>query len=286
MGVTQNQLARRSDHLGSSDMATLFGLNPFQTQYDLWLEKTDRLDKGLPDKPWLEAGNDFEPIVLKKAARELGVLRKNQYRSLKGEGIPLASHVDAIALDYDGAPVEAKTNGLFWPTQEQWGEPGTDEIPDRVMIQCQVHLACTKASLCFVPALFWGLRFSMYQVEADLTIREMIFKRAISWWQKHVIEDVAPEGEVSLEKVRLVRREPEKSVPVSTDVVKLWRDCAAAASAAEKAKENALAEVLKALGDAEAGICSIGVVTYKLQHRAAYSVEEKDFRVARFKKSE
>ncbi len=286
MGITPAQVERRRSHLGSSDMATLFGLNPYQSEYDLWLSKTGQLETGGSDAPWLQAGTDFEPLVLNKAEAVLGRILRNQYRSAKDEGIPLATHIDGIAVERGGRPVEAKTNGLFWPTTEQWGEPGTDQVPDRVMIQCQVHLKCAESDLCYVPGLFWGLRFALYEVPRDDQMVAMICDRATEWWQKHVVGQTPPDSQVSLEKIKLVRRETGKAILLPADATPLvaaWREAVAAETAARKAKEAALAEVLKALGDAEEATCPLGTITYKSVHRDAYTVEASDYRTARFK---
>ncbi len=167
MGITAFQRQQRRHHLGSSDVATLFGLNPFQSQYDMWLEKTGQLEPDQSKKECLDTGNEFEPIILRRAQMVLGPLKRNQYRSAKRLGLPLGANIDALALEHGGRPVEAKTSGLFWPVKEVWGEEGTDQVPDRVSVQSHVHMITTDTDLCYVPALFWGLRFSMYEVPRD-----------------------------------------------------------------------------------------------------------------------
>jgi putative phage-type endonuclease len=282
MGITAIQLERRKGHLGSSDVGTLFGLNKFQTQYDLWLQKTGQLE-GEKERPWLDLGNEFEDVILKRAARSLGTLRKNQYRSAKDEGVPIACHVDAIVVD-SGRPVEAKCAGIFWPIAEVWGEPGTDQVPDRVMIQCQVHLLCTGADACHVVMFGWGMKYSEYLVPRDEAMIEMICAKAQEWWKIHVIGNVAPTGNVSLDVVQRVQRH-EDCVVIPDAPIATWRAAAKAKSIAKKAEQAALAEVLKLMGKANEAACSLGTVTYKLEHRDGYVVEAQTYPVPRFKKA-
>ncbi len=40
MPITNRQRKLRQDHIGSSDMAAILGVDPWRTAYDVWLEKT------------------------------------------------------------------------------------------------------------------------------------------------------------------------------------------------------------------------------------------------------
>lgn len=283
MPITARQKQQRKHHLGSSDVATLFGLNPFQSQYDIWLEKTGQLEEDTTTKPWLEAGNDFEPIILNKAAKVLGKLQRAQYRSAKKMGLPLGANVDALALEHGKRPVEAKTVGLFWPVDEAWGEPGSNEVPDRVSIQCHVHMITTDQDLCYVPALQWGLKFAMYEVGRDEGMVSLIKNIAAEWWDRHVVGMTVPEGTPSIEIIKRVKRTPEKAVTVAAELVERWRRFSAAEGKVRKMKEAAQAQVITALGDAEYGTCELGTVSYLLHQQSGYTVASKSYRSAHFK---
>lgn len=284
MPITAKQRTNRRNHLGSSDVAAICGMSPFQNAYDVWLEKTGQLDEVEQAKPWLDSGNEFEPIILKRAERALGPIRKNQYRAAKGLGFPLASHIDAIVTE-TGRPVEAKACGLFWPVQEEWGEPGTNQVPDRVILQAQVHLIVTGKDICHVPAMFWGLKQELYLVERDGEMIGQLTEYLRRWWQEHVVNREPPEGTPSLEVIRRAKREPGKAVPIGDEAVARWRRFAAAETKIRKMKEAALADVLAGMGDAECATCALGTVTYRQEQRSGYTVEPSTIRVARFKKA-
>jgi len=283
--ITAYQREQRRRHLGSSDVATLFGLNPFQSEYDIWLEKTDQLQPDENRKACLDTGNEFEPIILRRAKERLGALKRNQYRSARRLGLPLGANVDALAVERDDRPVEAKTSGLFWPVSEIWGDEGTDQVPDRVNIQAHVHMITTDTDLCYVPALFWGLRFSMYEVPRDEAMVTMIKDRVCSWWQKHIVEGVAPDGSVLLEVVKRVKREPGKIAKVCEQDVARWRRLVSLQTRVEKAKEAMLAKILQQMGDADVGRCLLGDVSIVTSQREGYVVEPKLSRTARFRKA-
>jgi len=234
MPITKAQRARRRKRLGSSDIAAIFGLNRYATAYDIWLEKTGQLveeDEG-GGKAWLDLGNDFEPIILDRASRLLGPLKSNVELEAPG-GLPIGSNVDAIVID-TGEPVEAKMCGVFWPVDEEWGEPGTDQVPDRVNIQSHVHMICTDKPVCHVPVLLRGLRQELYRVERDPDIEDMIKKQAVTFWEEYVLKKCPPPDSLpSIDVVMQRKREAGKKVTIPQDVAERYmiaRDLASGAA--------------------------------------------------------
>jgi putative phage-type endonuclease len=284
MPITEHQLQQRRHHLGSSDVAALFGLNKFASQYDIWLEKTGQLVPEPATKEWLALGNEFEPIILARAEKELGPLKKNQYRSAKDRGLPLGSNIDALVIE-TGQPVEAKTSGIWWPVEEVWGEPGTDQVPDRVLIQAHVHMICAEADLCHAPKMGWGMRQDMYEIPRDEDMVRQICDYTTEWWQRHIVERREPEGTPRLETVKRRIREAQTSIEVPVELIQKWRRAVKLCTRVEHLKEQALANVLAALGDAEIGTCPLGTVTYFAQQRNGFVVQPKVSRTARFKEN-
>ena len=311
MPITEEQREQRKTRLGSSDIAALLGVDHFSTAYDVYLEKTGKLEPEKKDvKKYLEAGNIFEGGVLDEAERLLGRLDRgidNQGLTVMADlPVPVGSIIDARVLEPSngdasvGDPVEAKTAGLFGPLVEEWGEDGTDEVPDRIIIQDHVHMLCTGAKVCHTPTFLGGRGFVMFRVKRDEEVIETIKKAAIEFWNEHVLADVEPKGVLpNIELIARIRREPESIVDVPDELVQTWLDTTAERLAAEKADKAAKKELLAALGIAEAGKCSLGLATYLSQSRSGIDSkklkEEKPeiaskyatlstFRVLRFKK--
>jgi putative phage-type endonuclease len=297
MPITEKQRALRRGHLGSSDIAAIFGKDPFKTAYDVWLDKTGKLPPQ-DENEAMFAGSMFENGVLSFAEKKLGRLKRNQYRAARD--LPIASNIDALAVD-SGNPVEAKTAGLFGPLKENWGEENTDEVPDRVILQAHAHLICTGAQLCHIAAFIGGRGFVLYAVSRDNELVEIISERAAKFWQINVKGNIPPENSTpSLAIIKHATRIPDTVCGVSDDIVNRWLDAKASVSMAEEEKENAEAVLLAALGTAEAGTCSLGTVTYfeqssnrldttrlktEMPDLAAQFTKKSTSRVLRFKKS-
>lgn len=299
MPITATQLEQRKSRLGSSDMAAILGLDPRRNAHDIYLEKTGKLEEADAPSEAMVAGTMFEDGVLTYAENQLGKMTRNQFRSAKDRGIPLGANIDAILVG-SGIPVEAKTAGLFGPIREVWGEAGTDEVPDRVIIQAHVHMVCSQTELCHVAAFLGGRGFVMFVVPRDETVSDVISTTAVQFWDKHVIADVPPDGLMpQAATIKRIRREPESTVSIEDKLVQDWLFAKEQVKAAEAVKDEREVAMLTALGQCEGGICSDGLLTYfaqsrssldskaiKAEHPEIYDryVKTSTFRVARFKK--
>jgi len=268
MPITATQLEKRKERLGSSDMAALLGLDPFRNAYDVWLEKTGKLE-GQETNQAMDAGTMFEDGVLQYAEKELGKLTRNQFRSAKDRGIPLGANIDALLVG-SGIPVEAKTAGLFGPLRDVWGEAGTDEVPDRVIIQATVHMICSLTDMCHVAAFLGGRGFQLYTVQRDATIVDVVSETAVNFWNKNIIGDTPPDNTLpSAQSIKRIRRQPETVVSIDQALVDAWLTAKDFAKAAELVKDEKEIALLTALGDAEGGQCYGGLLTYFSQNRTS-----------------
>lgn len=303
MPITAIQRALRRNHLGSSDMAMILGVSPYGNAYDVYLDKTDRLEPEQREKAWLEAGNLLESGVLKWAEGELGAIRTEQEDGSalfrKAQGFPLGSHADG-ERECNEEPVEGKTAGIFGPILEPFGEPGTDELPDRIIIQAHVHMLCWEKDICWVPVLLGGKGFVMYHVKLDSVIMGEIQDKSLEFWEEFVEKDTPPPDVMpSYPIAKRMKREPGKTVPIETVLVVNWQNAKESVKLAKDIKEAAEAEMLAALGDADGGQCDLGLLIYLKQCRRTVKAKElkeeypdiyakfenvSEFRVARLKK--
>lgn len=267
MPITQNQIEQRKKHLGSSDIPALFGLSPWATPVDIWLEKTGRLEPEDEEKQkqWLERGRIFEAPVLDIAEAELGKLRRNQYR--RANGYPIGSHTDAIVVA-NGRPVEAKTVGYFAPQKEQWGQEGTDEVPDYVLLQSMTHLICTKAEACHVVAYRSGTGAGFWIVKRDEELIRIIIGEAGDWWSKYITADIRPpDSTPSPDILKRRKRQPNKVISIPDELYGSYVAAAAKAKEAQAEADAIKTQITDALDDAEEGECTQGRVTYYAQSR-------------------
>lgn len=259
MPITEKQREQRLKHIGSSDVAALLGCNPWQSTYDLWLEKSGKAD-GFAGNKYTEVGSALEVSVLNEAEKVLGKLVRNQYRSRPD--LHLGANIDAILVD-EQVPVEGKTGGLFGPLSDEWGAAGTDDVPDTVIAQCHAHMICMDAYRCYVMALLGGRGFVLYIVPRHETLVELISEKTVDFWEQNVLKDIPPTDLPTTDVIRRIRRQPNKTVDVDPELVAEWLKAKEVSKTAEKRAEDAQRALLAALGDAEGGNAGeLGSVTY------------------------
>lgn len=275
--ITNEQRIARRGYIGSSDAAAILGLDPWRNAADVYWQKVGEAD--VPPNPAMEAGNKLESVVLDYAEKELG--RELLRDVFNASDIFCANHDAIVARHPEG--VEAKTSGITGPGfNDQWGEAGTDQIPEHVVVQCQHQMFVANLQLVWVPVLIGGRGFQIYKVDRNDELIGAMQDRLRQFWVDHVVAKVPPEGILaSLDVIRRVKRVPDKVAQVPVNVMDRWLNCKQAAKESLDEKERAEALLLTYLGDAEAGDSLAGRVTYYAQKRAAYEVKESSYRVLR-----
>jgi putative phage-type endonuclease len=285
MPITEEQRLRRRDHIGASDIAAINGLSKWANRYDIWAFKTRRYDGDKSSKP-KDAGNYFEPAVLDWAESGYGlgpIERDPKKLTVPYKEWPvIESNLDGILIS-TGEPVEAKTTDLFFPSNEVWGDEETDEIPDRVILQGQTQMICTETDMCYVPAFIGGRGFTMYRVKRNKDVIDMILENAHDFWENHVLKDIPPDEIPSMAIIKKMRREPKSVTIISDDLVREWLTAKEKHLIAKKEFQEAQRRMLGTFGDAEAGECGLGTVTYFTTKQKGYTVEPTEFRTPRFK---
>lgn len=65
-------LAARRSGIGGSDIAAICGLSPYQTPYDVWLDKLGQGEEVDPNSPGIYWGTVLEDVVAREYAQRTG----------------------------------------------------------------------------------------------------------------------------------------------------------------------------------------------------------------------
>ncbi|HEX5244370.1 MAG TPA: YqaJ viral recombinase family protein [Tepidisphaeraceae bacterium] len=281
--ITAKQRQLRSQGIGSSDAPAILGMDPFRNAFAVWADKTGR-DPGFDGNEATRRGNHLEAGVLNWAQEQLGGITLKRNVFIKHPDRPLLVNLDACFGDApEGFIVEAKTTN----DPDEWGDEDTDEVPERVLVQTHHAMLVSGYRRAYVPVLlpaFKRLEFRMYRIERNDDLAQAIGDRCEEFWNEHIIADVAPpESMPAMDVLKRLRRTPNKSVAVDDALVDALIVAKAAAKQAAEDEERAMAKLVLALGDAEAGEYSGGVVTYMQSRRKGYTVEPATYRQLRIK---
>ncbi len=274
--LTPEQQARRVGYIGSGHSSALLGFNEYQTVYDAWAQITDKLPP-LKPSPAMRAGLILEGAVIDWAEEELGVKIEREVDCFAGSPLHVGpdycgAHLDGLFYDGD-APVvvEAKTSGIYaFLDKDEWGEANTDQVPERVVVQCHHHMLCSGASLTVVPALIPPKGFRMFRVERDDQLIEAMLDIYHHFWTNHVLADSAPEDSLpSVSTVRKIHRLPDITTSIDAKVVTALEEARQAAKDAKDRADMCLQELGAALGQHEVASFTGGLLTFKADKRGA-----------------
>lgn len=298
MSLTREQLAIRKQRLSATDLGAIFGVNPYKTAADVQFEKLyEMADLEESDALWL--GNVLEKPIIDRTARELGLVIEYPMPTVVSATHPLlCATPDAgcalVAMRQDRG-IESKTNGLIsgFP-EEGWGDPGTDEIPDRHKVQTMCQMAVMPNwEFVIVAAVVARMGYVRYEVQRSDYREDIdsILEIAPRWWKKHIVDQdpcTDKDGNPiypSLETLKRVRRVSKSPRDVPTHIVSAYLAASQAAKEAESKKELTKAALLACIGDGDAAaVGEFQVATYHEQKRKEYTVAASSYRVLRMDK--
>ena len=190
--LTADQHARRKQGIGASEVGAILGLSKYKTALDVYMDKLG-LTEPSEDSEAAEWGHRLEPVIAQKY--------QAQYPGVLLEECDTRAHPDhpwALAtpdrLAYDAVEewlVEIKTREDR--TAGEFGEPGTDQVPHDVLVQCQWQIFVTGKRRCDVALLVNGRRFSVYTIPADRDLQTSLRDQVQDFWLNHVLAQVPPD---------------------------------------------------------------------------------------------
>lgn len=283
MTLTQAQQRIRAKHVTASEVPALFGEDPYQTAGDLWLLKTGRVPVISRPNEASDIGLMIEDSLIRWAGDELDVKvsRRNPLR-VHTDGILSCTH-DALVVN-EPVAIQAKTAGILNPfaSRDSWGEAGTDQVSNRVNLQCQAEMAVSDLDRVFVPAMIGGRGRLLYIVQRSEIIVEAIICRAREFWMAVEADERPVDWVPSLDVVKRLRREPGTVKAIDTKLVETWRTNKELAKKFKEAAEESEAKIRADIGEAEAGECDLGQVLRQQISRKAYTVKETTYEQLKF----
>ena len=199
MGDMATFHAERLTGLGGSDIGAILGLNPWRTPYQVFLEKTGQAEP-FTGNLQTRFGSYAEEFVAREYCEQTGRQVQRFNPMLRHPTAPLIGHVDRLVVP-EGAKrashrqeirtdlgLEAKTASAFATGRgTEWGESGTDQIPESYLVQIAAYQALTGCPKWDLAVLFGNTEFRIYHLQRDLELEAMILDEASRFWTDHVL---------------------------------------------------------------------------------------------------
>ncbi len=163
--------------IGSSDASAVLGVNPWKSEYQLWLEKTGELEpEDLSDNMAVRVGTEIEDVIARLAAEEMGWTIQNRHQVLQHEEHDwMTANVDREIIDHpDGVGVLEVKNTSVRLKDEWFGSEGSEIVPARTIVQVHHQCAVKGYDHAWVAALIGSHDLQIRRVPIDDELIERI----------------------------------------------------------------------------------------------------------------
>lgn len=312
-------LAERRKGMGGSDIAAALGLDFYitpegvkryrKTPYQLFLEKTGQADDEVKNVDAIRRGNFLEAAALRAYAARMQPAKMEAAIPHGAEGGWRRGNQDGRATYSDGtrAVVEIKTCSK-WLFDKEWGEPGTDQVPDKAL--CQGHwygnldnshrIDFAVVIMPDDPDKVLGRtadevlevsRLEVYSALRNADVEQGIIEGAQRFWKEHVLTLMPPDCEPGTDDVDLRYPQTAKDTqrPLTKDMLEKLRVYHSLGTLTKEMGErrNRLRDELLIFAGVCEALCDANgspLVTMKTGTRAGYTVEPTTTRTVRMTK--
>lgn len=174
-------LEHRRMSIGGSDAATILGLNPYNSPYSLWCEKTGKvIPEDISDKEAVRLGNDLESYAADRWMEATGKKVRKCNSIIRNPDFPFAhANVDRLVVGED-AGVELKTSSS-WDVAKQCRD---GKYPDRYYAQSVHYLMLTGAARWHVGVLCFGVGFFEFTIERNQAEIDALASAEKAFWEQ------------------------------------------------------------------------------------------------------
>lgn len=286
----ENWLTARRTGIGGSDVASVLGLNPWRTPYDLWMDKTGQVPHG-EENAAMHFGTILEQVVADEFVLRTGkkVRRDNQMHRTGKDNFQIAN-LDRVVVGED-AILECKTANAF--RADDWGESQEDEIIANQVVtehkiplyyetQIQWYMGVCQKSKAYLAVLIGGQDFRIYCIAFSQTIYASLVEKCQAFWFENVVANVAPKP-INIEDVKkLYAKDNGEMLEASNEIATAIGEYKTKASQVKSLKKelDSLQNIIcTALGEAQGFLIGGQIAaTYKTCQRKAYSVAASSYR--------
>lgn len=173
--------------IGASEIASVIGINPHQTSYEVWLVKTGR-SKGFEGNSATQRGHELESRA------------RARYELFHLEDMPPATIVhpkfDIVRVSLDGRSLDGKkVLEIKCPGEKNHQIAVGGKVPEHYVPQVQYQMAATGADECDFFSYFEskaGPTHALVNVKANTEYQGYLVNKALEFWENFVVKNIPP----------------------------------------------------------------------------------------------
>lgn len=258
-------IEQRRHGIFATDAAVVTGRSPFDGPFTKFAELQGTTAPKIATDA-MEWGVLLQPVVGQAWARKHGKkVRACPWTYWLEDGI--GSHYDFDVVGTHDI-LEVKTASAY--AQRDWGEEGTDQVPEAYAIQCQHEIMCRPGiERCHLAVLIGGQKLRSYVVERDDEMIEDLL-RIERRFLANARAGIAPEMDGSEAATNYLRGLSPRDngerwdLPETVEeIATAYLAAAASVESAEEQKASAGNKLREAMGDRASGAGKLVKVSYK-----------------------
>jgi putative phage-type endonuclease len=225
----QDWLRERKNYLGGSDLGAIAGLNPYRTALDVYLDKTSD-DIAEDTNSAMRWGTLLEDVIAKEYAQVTGydvevepnTIYHPKYKFL---GANIDRWVDRW-VNNGTHILECKTAGFT--KAKQWGDSGTDQIPESYLIQVAYYAAICDVPKVDIAVLIGGQDFRIYTYERNRELEDKLIKIACNFWYNQIEKRIPPKCVNTKDTFNLFPQSNYHEIVAESNILDKWEQLKAA----------------------------------------------------------
>lgn len=180
-------LQARTQGIGGSDVSAIAGLNKWKSAVQVFLEKTQAIEKEDIQSEAAYFGNILEEVVAREFSKrtDLKVQRRNAI--LQHPEYPwMLANVDRLIVG-EKIGLECKTASEY--LKKEWED---EEVPAAYLLQCQHYMAVTGYEAWWIAVLIGGNKFVHKKIERDEELIQYLIDIEKDFWLNNVEKNEPP----------------------------------------------------------------------------------------------
>lgn len=260
----------RHNYIGGSDAGSIIGLNPYNSAFALWAEKTGKTE---PFKGNISTrtGTLLEDLVAKLFMEETGKKVQKLNFTIVNPAYPFAcANIDREIIGED-AILECKTTNNFVTIKSF----KSGEFPEQYYTQVVHYMAVTGVKKVYLGVLSECRDFRVFELDRDEDEISALMAAERDFWENHVIADVAPPADghkATSETIKDLYAEDDGDTADLTVCFDLFERRKALKDQADSLKgqiDELDNQIKLVMGNASKGTCGRFSVSWKLQNTSA-----------------
>ena len=274
-GSHEEWLKIRKGYIGGSDAGAIIGLNPYNSAFSVWAEKTGQTPE-FEGNISTRVGTYLEDLVAKLFMEETGKQVQRMNFTLVNPDYPWAcANIDREVIGED-AVLEIKTTTSFGAIKKF----RSGEYPEQWYGQMVHYLAVTGAKKAYLAALENNRELRVFELDRDEEEIKALMDAEREFWNEYVLTKKTPpvDGHSATSEAikKIFSEEAGDSMDLSSfmDVLRQRKTVCEQIENLKKEKEGLENKVKVVMGSSPKGTCGTFNISWKLQNTSGLDREK------------